>query len=120
MTNDPAVITKIYVLLIAFTIAFSTSSFTVSLKPFTNELPAPAIAAWISATGTPGRIFSIPVWDLFRKTEFAMASAMVTPETWAQVMKPTAWATLSGSTIACATEKEACANIPVPRPMSTL
>ena len=45
---------------------------------------------------------------------------MVTPETWAQVMNPTAEAMNSGSTVAWATKNDACAKRPVPNPTVVL
>ncbi len=119
-TTAPAVITKAYVLLMLSTIASNTCFCTLGLRLATKSLPAPAIAAWISERGTVGSSSAILSWEPLRKTEFAMASAIVTPVTCAQVINPTADETFSGSTIACATEKEAWANRPVPKPIRML
>jgi hypothetical protein len=52
--------------------------------------------------------------------EFIIASAMVTPETWAQVMNPTFKAINSVSIIAWAMENNACVRRPVPNPIIIL
>jgi hypothetical protein len=92
--------TKTLVLLILVTIVANTSLFTALLKVATNALLAPVIVAWITAVGTLGRITLIAAYDLFKNTEFVIASVIVTLETWVQVMNPTAEAISSGLTVA--------------------
>jgi hypothetical protein len=118
--RDPAVMVRIYALLILSTIACSTFSLVAASSPLMNALPAPLIAAWISDIGTFGRILAMEVVEWLRKTEFAMARETVAPNIWPAVMKPMTEGMYLGSTLAWATANEDWMKAPQPMPMRTV